>query len=95
MALEGGGGFVRSPGKGDKRLREIIHKHRRAFAHSGDCVFVYLRVGREHAFCQALNHRSGEGEILYGALANRKEASRGKGEGGRARVEEEHFVLLC
>ncbi len=45
---------------GDKRLREIVHKHRCTFAHRGDCVLLDLGVGREDAFGEALDHGSWE-----------------------------------
>lgn len=59
LVCSGGGGLVgagrgfgpRPGGGGNKRLREIIHEYRRAFAHSGDRILVYLRVGREYALC--------------------------------------------
>lgn len=47
----GGVSSLRMGRGGDKRLGEIIHKHRCAFAHGGNRILVDLRVGWEDALC--------------------------------------------
>ena len=49
---------------GNERLSKIVHKHGCALGHGGYGIFLDLRVGREDSFGEALDHGSGEREVL-------------------------------
>ena len=57
----GGGGRRR---KGYVRVGEVVHEDGGAFGHGCYGVFLDLGVGWEDAFGEALDHCSGEGEVL-------------------------------
>lgn len=46
------------------RLRKIVHKNSGGFAHRCNSIFLYLSVGRENSFGEALDHGPGKGEVL-------------------------------
>lgn len=50
--------------------RQIIDKHRGTLPNRQLRVLLYLRIRRQHAFCQSLHHRSGEAEILHQSLVS-------------------------
>lgn len=50
---------------GGVRVGEVVHEDGGPFRHGCDGVLLDLRVGGEDAFGEALDHCSGEGEVLW------------------------------
>lgn len=59
------GGRKRRWKKRNELRAEIIHKHSRRLRHGCDGVFLDDCVGREDAFCEALDHGAREAEVLH------------------------------
>lgn len=49
----------------DELRAKIIHKHSRRLRHGRDGVFLDDGVGREDAFCEALDHGARQAEVLH------------------------------
>lgn len=46
------------------RLQKVIDKHRSGFTHRRQRVLLDLRIGRQNALCETLNHGAWKGEVL-------------------------------
>lgn len=47
------------------RLRKVMDKHRSGFIHRRQRVLLDLRIGRQNALCETLNHDGAwKGEVL-------------------------------
>lgn len=51
------------------RLRQIIDKHRSGFTHRRQRVLLDLRIRRQNALCETLNHCAWKREVLYDHLS--------------------------
>lgn len=53
---EGGKVKMNAVRTGKGRLRKVIDKHRSGFTHRRQRVLLDLRIGRQNALCETLNH---------------------------------------